>query len=257
MLNRGNLLHAPGRRCLSAPWNVSIETYNFHIEVPLPIQHRSIEPAVNILIIFQIMENAEINNIIKIMGLQYKNKYETPESLRTLRYGKLMIMTDQDQDGSHIKGLLVNFIHNNWPNLLKHNFLEEFIAPIVKVTKGKDSLSFYSLPEFEQWKAEEEHHKSWKIKYYKGLFSNGSQSYLYGSCRRTNQDCWLSTISLRPFWTRRVISQDCSWFQDFLKISLKHLNFLARNKSNEGERNCLHCIQTCSFVFLRMFPMSL
>ncbi|XP_033628868.1 DNA topoisomerase 2-alpha-like isoform X1 [Asterias rubens] len=117
----------------------------------------------------QIMENAEINNIIKIMGLQYKNKYETPESLRSLRYGKLMIMTDQDQDGSHIKGLLVNFIHNNWPNLLKHNFLEEFITPIVKVTKAKDSQSFYSIPEFEQWKNEEEHPKTWKIKYYKGL----------------------------------------------------------------------------------------
>lgn len=43
------------------------------------------------------MENAEINNIVKIMGLQYKKKYESIEDLKSLRYGRLMIMTDQDQ----------------------------------------------------------------------------------------------------------------------------------------------------------------
>lgn len=41
------------------------------------------------------MENAEINNIIKILGLQYKKNYSDPDSLKTLRYGKIMIMTDQ------------------------------------------------------------------------------------------------------------------------------------------------------------------
>lgn len=79
------------------------------------------------------MENAEINNIIKIVGLQYKEKYTSMESMLKLRYGRLMIMTDQDQDGSHIKGLIINFIHHNWPDLLRQNFLEEFITPLVKV----------------------------------------------------------------------------------------------------------------------------
>ncbi|KAI2652472.1 DNA topoisomerase 2-beta [Labeo rohita] len=123
----------------------------------------------------QIMENAEINNIIKIVGLQYKKSYEDPESLKSLRYGKIMIMTDQDQDGSHIKGLLINFFHHNWPSLLKHTFLEEFITPIVKASKNKQEVSFYSIPEFEEWKKHTENYKTWHIKYYKGLGTSTSK----------------------------------------------------------------------------------
>ncbi|XP_018556739.1 DNA topoisomerase 2-beta isoform X2 [Lates calcarifer] len=123
----------------------------------------------------QIMENAEINNIIKIVGLQYKKSYDDPESLRSLRYGKIMIMTDQDQDGSHIKGLLINFFHHNWPSLLKHTFLEEFITPIVKVTKSKQELAFYSIPEFDEWKKQTDNYKTWHIKYYKGLGTSTSK----------------------------------------------------------------------------------
>ncbi|XP_058902464.1 DNA topoisomerase 2-alpha [Kogia breviceps] len=123
----------------------------------------------------QIMENAEINNIIKIVGLQYKKNYEDEDSLKTLRYGKIMIMTDQDQDGSHIKGLLINFIHHNWPSLLRHRFLEEFITPIVKVSKNKQEVAFYSLPEFEEWKSSTPNHKKWKVKYYKGLGTSTSK----------------------------------------------------------------------------------
>ncbi|XP_077359532.1 DNA topoisomerase 2-alpha isoform X2 [Festucalex cinctus] len=122
----------------------------------------------------QIMENAEINNVIKILGLQYRKNYSDPESLKTLRYGKIMIMTDQDQDGSHIKGLLINFIHHNWPSLLQHNFLEEFITPIIKASYKKSQLSFYSIPEFNEWKESQANFKSWKVKYYKGLGTSTS-----------------------------------------------------------------------------------
>jgi DNA topoisomerase-2 len=47
----------------------------------------------------QLMENAEINNIVAILGLNYDKKYDTPEERNELRYGKVMLMTDQDHDG--------------------------------------------------------------------------------------------------------------------------------------------------------------
>ena len=63
----------------------------------------------------QIMDNPEIQNLVKILGIQIGTKYDDTSKLR---YGKLMIMTDQDHDGSHIKGLIINFIHHFWPSLL-------------------------------------------------------------------------------------------------------------------------------------------
>ncbi|KAG8948449.1 DNA topoisomerase 2, partial [Tulasnella sp. 419] len=76
----------------------------------------------------QIMKNTEIQNIKKIMGLQHNKQYSDVSSLR---YGSLMIMTDQDHDGSHIKGLLINFLDHFYPSLLKiPGFLVEFVTPI-------------------------------------------------------------------------------------------------------------------------------
>ena len=63
-----------------------------------------------------------------------------------------MIMTDQDHDGSHIKGLIINFIHHFWPSLLKLNgFMKEFVTPIIKATKGDQVKSFFTIPEYESW----------------------------------------------------------------------------------------------------------
>ncbi len=112
-----------------------------------------------------LLKNKEITNLVKIIGLKYLHKYESVDSLR---YGKLMIMADQDVDGSHIKGLVLNMIDVHWPELLKLGFAVEFITPIVKARKGKEVKSFYTLPEYEAWKASPSS-KGWAIKYYKGL----------------------------------------------------------------------------------------
>ena len=114
----------------------------------------------------KIMENPEIQNLIKILGISIGTKYE---NVSKLRYGKIMIMTDQDHDGSHIKGLLINFIHHFWPSLFKmEGFLKEFVTPIIKATKGNQSMTFFTIPEYEQW-AHGRSLKGWKVKYYKGL----------------------------------------------------------------------------------------
>ncbi|KAK0402260.1 hypothetical protein QR680_016238 [Steinernema hermaphroditum] len=123
----------------------------------------------------QINENAEINSMLKIVGLQYRKKYDSDEDMKSLRYGKIMIMADQDQDGSHIKGLVINFIHHNWPALIRRNFVEEFITPIVKATKGRQEFSFYSIPEYTEWRQNTDNWQSFRIKYYKGLGTSTSK----------------------------------------------------------------------------------
>lgn len=117
----------------------------------------------------KIINNEEIQNIMKILGLQIGVDYS---DLSKLRYGSLMIMTDQDHDGSHIKGLIINFIHKFWPSLFKLNgFLQQFITPIIKMTKGNRTESFYTMTHYKDFINKELNGetKGWKIKYYKGL----------------------------------------------------------------------------------------
>lgn len=121
----------------------------------------------------QLMNNEEIQAIMKILGIQPNKTYD---DLDALRYGSVMIMTDQDMDGSHIKGLIINFLHFFWPNLIKRGgFVKEFITPIVKCKKGNRIETFYTLPEYEQWKRSIPDPSRWDVKYYKGLGTSSNK----------------------------------------------------------------------------------
>lgn len=120
----------------------------------------------------RVASNAEIAAIKKILGLQSGKTYE---STTDLRYGRLMIMTDADHDGSHIRGLLFNLFYMQWPSLLKlDGFMTALLTPVVKVKVKKargeqQQLSFYNVKAFEEWCQEHWSSSTCSSKYYKGL----------------------------------------------------------------------------------------
>jgi DNA topoisomerase-2 len=117
-------------------------------------------------------KNEELTAIKKILGLEQGKKYS---DLKSLRYGRVMVMADQDLDGSHIKGLLMNLFHAEWPELMRSGFICSLATPLLKATRsgrgGGEVRSFYSAGEFEAWKAAQPSGTAagWQLKYYKGL----------------------------------------------------------------------------------------
>ena len=117
----------------------------------------------------QLTGNQEFNDLKKILGLQQGKEYN---DVSELRYGRLMIMTDADNDGSHIKGLILNMIDYFWPSLLKLGFVVSMVTPIIKASRGNQSKSFYTDSAFRTWYGNGQ--SGWRIKYYKGLGTSTS-----------------------------------------------------------------------------------
>lgn len=138
----------------------------------------------------ELLNNEEIINLKKILGLKHGKVYvnsgkeakEVKEDEKTekddskskicdiseLRYGGIVSLCDQDVDGYHIKGLLINFFAYFWPSLLKiDGFFDSLPTPIIKATKGKQAKIFYNLTDYDDWKKTIDN--GWHIKYYKGL----------------------------------------------------------------------------------------
>jgi len=123
----------------------------------------------------KINENKEIIEIKKIMGLESNKTYKNTDELR---YNKILFMTDQDLDGSHIKGLCINLFECLWPSLMNiEGFLGFMNTPILKATKSGKMIHFYNEQEYELWKSEHQDAKGWSIKYYKGLGTSTGKEF--------------------------------------------------------------------------------
>lgn len=123
----------------------------------------------------EIANNKEICNIKQILGIK-QNEVYTAETIKKLNYGGILILTDQDLDGAHIKGLVINFIHTFWRELVQvDGFFQTVQTPILKAYKKTDKtmskpIIFYSQVEYNRWRLQnDEKIVKYNIKYYKGL----------------------------------------------------------------------------------------
>jgi len=134
----------------------------------------------------RVADNKEVSEIKQILGLETGKAY-TPETARaSLRYGKVIFLTDQDLDGSHIKGLGINLIDSQWQTLTQiPQFLGFMNTPILKATRGSQQVQFYNEGEYSAWKQATPDAHLWKVKYYKGLgTSTGKEFREYLADRR-------------------------------------------------------------------------
>lgn len=118
-----------------------------------------------------LLANTELNELMQIIGLRFGTKPD----INTLRYKKLVISSDQDLDGFHLCGLIINLFDTLWPSLIKDGFLYKLQTPIVRVTQGNNEIDFMTMPEFNEW--EKKQTKSFNAAYLKGLASNNTKYF--------------------------------------------------------------------------------
>lgn len=126
----------------------------------------------------KINQNNEITAIKKILGLEANKEYKSRDAVtKSLRYGQVLFMTDQDLDGSHIKGLCINLFHSLWHDLFRMpHFLGFMNTPILKAKKGKREICFYNENQYDKWR-KANNMSGWSIKYYKGLGTSTAKEF--------------------------------------------------------------------------------
>ncbi len=118
-------------------------------------------------------ENIEVQALARIVGLERGRDYSTEADFSRLRYGKVCFLTDADDDGIHIRGLLINFFAVVYPSLWKRkkNFFTSMSTPVNMVTYSgrRAPLYFYTTPDFLAWQAQAHGVKPSSVRYIKGL----------------------------------------------------------------------------------------
>jgi len=94
----------------------------------------------------RVFDNEEILALVKSIGTNIGEAFD----INKLRYGKIIIMTDADVDGQHIKTLLLTFFFRYTPALIENKHIYAAVVPLYRVRKGNQSIYVYSDEELKE-----------------------------------------------------------------------------------------------------------
>lgn len=110
-----------------------------------------------------LLGNREISTMIYTIGAGYGKEFK----IRDIHYGKVIIMTDADDDGSHIQSLLLTFFYNHMKPLIENGNLYIACPPLYRVYNSKKEIYCYDDTELEE--AKKNIGSSYRVNRYKGL----------------------------------------------------------------------------------------
>jgi DNA gyrase subunit B len=114
----------------------------------------------------KIYKNNEVQSLITALGLGVKGDEFDPSQLR---YHRIVIMTDADVDGAHIRTLLLTFFYRYQRSLIEQGFIYIACPPLFKLERGRNHDYCYSERELQQKIAEFPSNANYNIQRFKGL----------------------------------------------------------------------------------------